>query len=512
MTVTESVLNPYDVLGVSQAASASEIAQAFAKATKQRKYPISAIAAARKQLMNPKERFVADYLRPILPTIQRLKRSDFSALDTEMPTLDLLPQFDGLETSIAQLADTSELDRRLGTSLFSSSPFTSSSVSASPRQSIDELRSLVAAQVAEEMQSAQRSTPILPPPKTVSQALIQTKADAKIVGGTVGVAIAVAIAGITMVCAGLRLPKISIVVSDAVSTPQEPAPIERPQMWDEPTEIPEPSFLSEASPSSPSDFNAVPSPSPVPNHSSSTTSIRENSPAESIRQFTSDDETVSSQTAKDSCGDRNLGRGNVTWYPVFINYSDRNLELSKNHYCRDAIKVYREDKQSFSIQVASFLNLSDAERFANLLRSELGSGEIGKTTLYPVASSTPPPARSEVLPPPVPAESARPQSSEFSFPMASCGDRPSGSVNTWHPVIIYTATEKLGMIRANYCGDAFRKNVSGVSLASNEPVPIQVASFLTKSDAERFTEVLRRRFNRVEVGNSYQFKEMEDSF
>jgi hypothetical protein len=206
MTNQESVLNPYDVLEVSQAASANEIAQAFAKAMKQRKYPIGAIATARKQLMNPKDRLVADYLRPVLPTIQRLKRSDFSALESAKPRLELLPYFDGLERVIAQSIETSELGKRLGTLLFSVSPVTSASVTASSKLlmlplrstvAMEALRSTVAKQVAEQVQIARQAIPALTPTsKPPAQALLQTETDSRIVGGAIGAAVALAVAGI----------------------------------------------------------------------------------------------------------------------------------------------------------------------------------------------------------------------------------------------------------------------------------------------------------------------------
>lgn len=65
--------NPYQILGVSPQASNSEITKAFGAAMKQRKYPADAIAKARKMLMNPDERIIADYLSPIVPLVKRLK-------------------------------------------------------------------------------------------------------------------------------------------------------------------------------------------------------------------------------------------------------------------------------------------------------------------------------------------------------------------------------------------------------------------------------------------------------
>jgi hypothetical protein len=70
--------NPYKILGVSPLASDAEITKAFSLAMKQRKYPPDAIAKARKSLMNPAERIIADYLNPIIPLAKRFKSSDNS--------------------------------------------------------------------------------------------------------------------------------------------------------------------------------------------------------------------------------------------------------------------------------------------------------------------------------------------------------------------------------------------------------------------------------------------------
>jgi hypothetical protein len=66
--------NPYDVLEVSSGASNEEITKAFALAMKHRKYPPDAIALARKSLMNPQERIIADYLRPIVGRVSASQR------------------------------------------------------------------------------------------------------------------------------------------------------------------------------------------------------------------------------------------------------------------------------------------------------------------------------------------------------------------------------------------------------------------------------------------------------
>jgi molecular chaperone DnaK len=114
--------NPYDVLEVSPGASNTEITKAFEMAMRHRKYPPDAIALARKSLMNPEERIIADYLRPIIGTVKRFKRSDFSALDRPVPKLEFLAEFDGLDNAIADSNKVSESDRRLGAILFTDSP------------------------------------------------------------------------------------------------------------------------------------------------------------------------------------------------------------------------------------------------------------------------------------------------------------------------------------------------------------------------------------------------------
>ncbi len=105
------MINPYEILGVSQAASKTEIAKAVAVAMKQKQYPVDVIAKAQKSLMKPEERIIADYLRPILPIIKQFKYSDLSALDEPVPTLMLLSEFDGLEQAIAQAKQEELLER-----------------------------------------------------------------------------------------------------------------------------------------------------------------------------------------------------------------------------------------------------------------------------------------------------------------------------------------------------------------------------------------------------------------
>lgn len=94
--------NPYDVLGVSPAASKAEINKAVTLAMKRKQYPVEVIAKAQKSLMKSEERIIADYLRPILPSIKRFKYSDLSALEQPEPEIILLSEFDGLDDAITK--------------------------------------------------------------------------------------------------------------------------------------------------------------------------------------------------------------------------------------------------------------------------------------------------------------------------------------------------------------------------------------------------------------------------
>ncbi|MBE9116949.1 molecular chaperone DnaJ [Lusitaniella coriacea LEGE 07157] len=112
--------NPYDVLGVAPTASNAEIIKAFAMAIQRRNYSADAIAKARKSLMNPQERLVADYLRPQLPQrIPPFEVEDLSDLENLELNFTLLSQWDGLDRAIANASSVTEIDQRVGAKLLS---------------------------------------------------------------------------------------------------------------------------------------------------------------------------------------------------------------------------------------------------------------------------------------------------------------------------------------------------------------------------------------------------------
>ena len=82
-----------------------------------------------------------------------------------------------------------------------------------------------------------------------------------------------------------------------------------------------------------------------------------------------------------SCGDKDPGGAN-SWHPVYVRDTVENLNRIKANYCRDAILKYREEKGIQSIQVASFLNRTKAQEFADLMLRAIGSGEVGEPSVY----------------------------------------------------------------------------------------------------------------------------------
>jgi len=102
--------NPYNVLDITQTASKVEIIKAVAMAMKLRKYPLDTIAAAQKRLTNSKHRLCADYLIPIVSKVVRFKRADLSLLETTPPSLEFLPDFDGIDEAMNDINQFFSLD------------------------------------------------------------------------------------------------------------------------------------------------------------------------------------------------------------------------------------------------------------------------------------------------------------------------------------------------------------------------------------------------------------------
>jgi serine/threonine-protein kinase len=92
---------------------------------------------------------------------------------------------------------------------------------------------------------------------------------------------------------------------------------------------------------------------------------------------------------KDSCGDKlpnDPKTDTVNFYPVFIDYTESNLQTVKTNYCRDARKITRKAKGKEAIQVASFISKEHANKFKEILGNKLGSVslEVGEPTVISV--------------------------------------------------------------------------------------------------------------------------------
>lgn len=77
------------------------------------------------------------------------------------------------------------------------------------------------------------------------------------------------------------------------------------------------------------------------------------------------------ETAQKTCGD-SLPESStaypVTFYPVVVDYSEKNLELLKSHFCKDSLKRFSKEMRKNIIQVASFNSQDKADQFKNKLK------------------------------------------------------------------------------------------------------------------------------------------------
>lgn len=92
----------------------------------------------------------------------------------------------------------------------------------------------------------------------------------------------------------------------------------------------------------------------------------------------------SSDFPKTSCGDPLPSDPNeypVTFYPVFVPYSEANLNTARSLFCQDALKVRRKDTKEIAVQISSFTSKEKSRSFANFINSEISDAEIGQPTV-----------------------------------------------------------------------------------------------------------------------------------
>lgn len=92
----------------------------------------------------------------------------------------------------------------------------------------------------------------------------------------------------------------------------------------------------------------------------------------------------SSDFPKSSCGDPLPSDPNdypVNFYPIFVPYSEANLEKARSLFCQDSLKVRRKDSQELAIQISSFTNEETSKKFADFVSSEISDTEVGQPTI-----------------------------------------------------------------------------------------------------------------------------------
>lgn len=120
-----------------------------------------------------------------------------------------------------------------------------------------------------------------------------------------------------------------------------------------------------------------------------TVSPSDTTPVGSLNEFDK------AQFPQASCGDSppTDSISQVQFYPVFIQYSESNLQTLKSNFCVDAYKTNRKDTGEEAIQVASFTNRSRAKLFSDFINRKVGSAEVGQPTTYSANSNTETPSQ-----------------------------------------------------------------------------------------------------------------------
>jgi len=123
---------------------------------------------------------------------------------------------------------------------------------------------------------------------------------------------------------------------------------------------------------------STPSPQPSPDPTPLSTPSPQPSPAHVTNPF------IHESFPKPGCGDSlpaNDADFPVNFYPVYVNPGDRNLQAIRARFCGDAYEMTKKDSGDKAIQVASFRSQEQAQWFAEFLKSEFGSGEVGPPTV-----------------------------------------------------------------------------------------------------------------------------------
>jgi len=79
-----------------------------------------------------------------------------------------------------------------------------------------------------------------------------------------------------------------------------------------------------------------------------------------------DKQTTLPETPQKTCGEnlpKDVKDYPVSFFPVYIDYSEKSLELVNNHFCKDAYKRFSNKLNKDIIQIASFVSYDKATQF-----------------------------------------------------------------------------------------------------------------------------------------------------
>ena len=78
----------------------------------------------------------------------------------------------------------------------------------------------------------------------------------------------------------------------------------------------------------------------------------------------------------------------ISLYPVFVEYSDNNLQQVKSQFCQDALPKIRKGTNRQAVQVASFSSRDRAVLFADFLSKKFSGVEVGDSTILTSSRSS----------------------------------------------------------------------------------------------------------------------------
>jgi serine/threonine-protein kinase len=206
---------------------------------------------------------------------------------------------------------------------------------------------------------------------------------------------------------------------------------------------------------------------------------------------------------QNSCGEALPDDSNsypLAVYPVFTKFNAATLAKIKTEFCRDAFVHIDGNTNTKIIQIASFVNLKQAQQFSKFMQSILDHSEVGNPRIISV---NPEQKNKEDQPE---TTQNRPEIAEnyfnsVDFPQKSCGQALPKNSSAYplriYPVYVNFNSATLSSIKARFCRDAFVKTRKD----TNTKV-IQIASFLDPDKAQQFSKFIEIRVGSAEVETS----------